>query len=126
MLPKPGTPTALLHLTTQRDIWARLSWVQSQERSLPMGADIGGRHAVVGAITIPTPRRTVALTGAMVIIPMRRLTMITTRELTAGKGRLTVLTDRRRPALVTILTRARTREAVRSQHRMAAEVQRRP
>jgi hypothetical protein len=52
--------------------------------------------------------------------------MITTREPTAGKGRLTVLTDRRLPALVTIPTRARTREAVRSQHRMAAEVQRRP
>src|ERR1700757_2218705 len=126
MLPKPGTPTAPLHLTTQRDIWARSSWVQPQERSLPMGADIGGRHTAVGATTIPTLRRTVALTGAMVIILMRRLTMITTREPMAGKGRLTVLTDRRLPALVIILTRARTREAVRSQHRMAAERQARP
>src|SRR4029453_16580507 len=91
-----------------------------------MDVAIGGRRTVVGATTIPTPRHTVALTGAMVIILMRRLTMITTREPTAGKVRLTVLTDRRLPALVTIPTRARTREAVRSQHRMAAEVQRRP
>jgi hypothetical protein len=91
-----------------------------------MEVAIGGRRTVVGATTIPTPRRTVALTGAMVIILMRRLTMITTREPTAGKGRLTVLMDRRLPALVTIPTRARTREAVRSQHHMAAGVQRRP
>jgi hypothetical protein len=91
-----------------------------------MEAAIGGRHTVVGASTIPTPRRTVALIGAMVIILMRRLTMITIPVLMAGKGRLTALTDRRLPALVTILTRARTREAVRSQHRMAAGVQRRP
>src|ERR1700756_69770 len=91
-----------------------------------MGADIGGRHTAVGVTTIPTPRRTVALTGAMVIILMRRLTMITTREPTAEKGRLTVLTDRQLPALFTTPTRARMREAERSQHRMAAEVQRRP
>src|SRR5262245_10586469 len=90
-----------------------------------MEAAIGGRRTVVGAITIPTPRHTVALTGAMVIILMRRLTMITTRGPTAGRGRPTALTDRRLLALVTIPIRARTREAVRSQHRMAAEVQRR-
>jgi hypothetical protein len=87
---------------------------------------IGGHLTVMVAFTIPGLRRTVALTGAMVIILMRRLTMITTREPTAGKGRLTVLTDRQLPGLVTILTRARTREALRSQHRMAAEAQRRP
>src|SRR4029450_11766836 len=109
-----------------RDIWARLSWVRPRERSLPMEVAIGGRRTVVEATTIPTPRHTVALTGAMVIILMRRLTMITTREPTAGKGRLTVLTERRLPGLVTIPTRARTREAVRSQHRMAPEVRRRP
>jgi hypothetical protein len=90
-----------------------------------MGVDIGGRRTVVGATTIPTPRRTVALTGAMVIILMRRLTMTPPRVPTAGKGRRTALTDRRLPGLVTIPTRARTREAVRSQHRMAAEVRRR-
>src|SRR5262249_18566491 len=125
MLPKPGTPTARLHLTTQRGIWARSSWGPRQERSLPMEVDTGGRRTVVGVTIIPTPRRTAALTGAMVTIRMRRLTMITTREPTAGKGRLTALTDRRLPALVTILTRARMRGAVRSQPRMAAEVQRR-
>src|SRR4030095_10253619 len=112
--------------TTQPAIWGRSSWVPRLERSLPMEVAIGGRRTVVGATTIPTPRRTVALTGAMVIILMRRLTMITTPEPTAGKGRLTVLRDRRLPGLVTIPTRARTREAVRSQHRMAAEAQRRP
>src|SRR5690242_6515081 len=91
-----------------------------------MGAGFGGRHTVVEASTIPTLRRTAALTGGMVIILMRRLTMITTRELTAGTGVLTALTGRPLPGLVTIPTRARTREAVRSQHRMAAEVRRKP
>src|SRR2546430_17229369 len=85
MLPKPETLTVRLHPTTQRDIWERLFWVQPQERFLLMGAATGGRHTVVGASTIPTLLRTVALTGAMVIILMRRLIMITTRELTAGK-----------------------------------------
>ena len=91
-----------------------------------MGVAIGGHHTAAGVTTIPTLRRTVALTGAMVIILMRLLTMITTREPTAGKGRLTVLTDRQLPALGTIPTPGRTREAVLSQHRMASEVQRRP
>src|SRR5215469_11896214 len=74
-----------------------------------MGVVIGGRHTVVGASTIPTLRRTVALTGAMVIILMRRLTMITIPVLMAGKGRLTALTDRQLPGLLTIRTQARTR-----------------
>src|SRR5262245_5787779 len=126
MLPRPEILTARLHPTTQQDIWARSSWAPRLERSLPMEVAIGGRRTVVGATTIPTPRRTVALTGAMAIILTRRLTMITTREPTAGKGRLTALTGRRLPGLVTIPTRARTREAARSQHRMAAEVRRRP
>src|SRR5215469_86862 len=91
-----------------------------------MGVVIGGRHTVVGASTIPTLRRTVALTGAMVIILMRRLTMITIPVLMAGKGRLTALTDRQLPGLLTILTRARTREAARFPHPMVVEVQRRP
>src|SRR6266702_8808149 len=85
MLLKPEIQTVRLHPTTQQDIWAHSFWVQPQGRSLPMGAATGGRHTVVVASTIPTLRRTVALTGAMVIILMRRLTMITTRELTAGK-----------------------------------------
>jgi hypothetical protein len=91
-----------------------------------MGAAIGGRHTVVGASTIPTLRRTVALTGAMVIILTRRLTMITTRELTAGTGVRMAPMARLLPVLGTTPTRARTREAVRSQHPMAAEVPRRP
>src|SRR5436190_19068441 len=84
MLPKQEILTVRLHPTTQQDIWAHLFWVQPQERSLLMEAATGGRHTVVGASTIPTLRRTVALTGAMVIILMRRLTMITIRELTVG------------------------------------------
>src|ERR1044071_2392455 len=123
---KPGIPTARLQRTIPQDIWAHTFWALPRERFLPMAVAIGGHHIVTGATTIPTLRRTVALTGAMVIILMQLRTMITIREPTAGKGRLTVLTDRRPPALVTILTRARTREAVRSQHRMAAAVQRRP
>jgi hypothetical protein len=90
-----------------------------------MGVDIGGRHIVVGDFIIPTLRRTVALTGAMVIILMRRLTMITIREHMAGRRVRMARTGRPLPVPVTIPTRARTPEAVRSQHPMAAEVQRR-
>jgi hypothetical protein len=90
-----------------------------------MGAAIGGRHTVVEATTIRTPRRTVALTGAMVIILMRRLTMTTTLELTGGKPALTARTDRRPPERVTIHTLGRTLEEVVSRHLMAAEAQRR-
>src|SRR5215467_14636826 len=104
MSPKPGIRTARLRPTTQRDIWARLSWVPPRERSLPMGVAIGGRHTLMVALTIPTPRRTVALTGAMVIILMRRLTMTPPQERTAGKGVPTALTDRRPPELAIILT----------------------
>src|ERR1700757_2085768 len=116
MLPKRGIPTAPLHPTTQQDIWARSSWVQLRERSLPMGAAIGGRHTVVEATTIPTPRRTVALTGAMVIILMRLLTMTTTLELTGGKPALTARTGRRPPEQVTIHTLGRTLEEHQSRH----------
>src|SRR5215475_14301445 len=126
MLPRQEILTARSHRTIQPDIWARSSWVPRLERSLPMAAAIGGRRTVTGVSTIPGPRPTVALTGAMVIILMRRLTMITTPEPTAGKRVLTALTDRRRLELVTIPTQARTREAVQSQHPMAAEVQLRP
>src|SRR5438270_6278247 len=125
MLLKPEILMARLHPTTPRDIWAHSFWVQPQERSLPMGAATGGRHTVVVASTIPTLRRTVALTGAMVIILMRRLTMITTQELTAGTGVPTARTDRPLPVPVTIPTLAHTPEAVRSQRPMAVEVLRR-
>jgi len=91
-----------------------------------MGVAIGGRHTVVEATTIPTPRRTVALTGVMVIILTRRLTTTPPLALTAGKRVLTARTDRRPPELATIHIRARTREAVLSRRRMAAEVRHRP
>src|SRR5689334_7311599 len=123
MLPKPGIRMARLHRTTQQDIWGRSSWVRPQVRFLPTEAAIGGRHIVTVAITILILRRTVALIGAMVIIRTRRLTMTTIRELTAGKRVRTAPTDQRPPEPATILTRARTREAVRSRHRMAAEPQ---
>ena len=90
-----------------------------------MGVAIGGRHTLVGATTIPTPRRTVALTGAMVIILTRRLTMTTTRELTAGKPQRTVRTARRLPELLTIHTPGRTLEEHQSRHLTAAELPRR-
>src|SRR5439155_17635433 len=125
MLPKPETLTVRLHPTTQRDIWARLFWVQRQERFLLMGAATGGRHTVVGASTIPTLRRTVALTGAMVIILMPRLTMITTRELMAGNKQPMVLTDRQQEVPATIPTLALMREALQSRPLTALEVQRR-
>src|SRR5207249_8918401 len=125
MLPKPEILTVRLHPTTQQDIWARLFWVQPQERFLPMGAATGGRHTVVGASTIPTLRRTVALTGAMVIILMRRLTMIITRELMAGNKQPMVLTDRQQEVPATIPTLALMPEALQSRPLTVLGVQRR-
>src|SRR4029077_13124353 len=90
-----------------------------------MGVVTGGRHTVVVASTIPTLRRTVALTGAMVIILTQRLTMTTTLELTGGKPALTVRTDRRLPELVTIHTPGRTLEEHQSRHLTAAEARHR-
>src|SRR5438094_3636655 len=101
MSPKPPIPTALLLPTIQQAIWERLFWVRLRARSLLMGVAIGGRHTVAGASTIPTLRRTAALTGAMVIILMGRLTMITTRELTAGKRVRMVRMVRRQQELLT-------------------------
>src|SRR5207248_8613523 len=125
MLPKPEILTARLHPTTQRDIWERLFWVQPQERFLRMGAATGGRHTVVGASTIPTLLRTVALTGAMVIILMRRLTMITTRELMAGKRVRMAPMARRQQELLTILIPGLTPEALQSRLLTPVGVQRR-
>jgi hypothetical protein len=90
-----------------------------------MGAAIGGRHTVVAATTIPTPRHTLALTGAMVIILMRRLTTTRPQELTAGKRVLTALTDRRPPELAIILTPGLMRGEPVFRLRMAAEAQHR-
>src|SRR5262249_4007964 len=120
MSPKPPIPTAPLPPTTQQATWGRSSWAQPLERSLLMGAAIGGRRTVVGASTIPTLRRTVALIGVTVTILMRRLTTTPPLALTAGKRVLTARTVRRLPGLVTILTPGRTLEAVRSRHLMEA------
>jgi hypothetical protein len=90
-----------------------------------MGVATGGRRTVVGDFIIPILRRTVALTGATVIILMGHLTMITTRGHMAGMGVRMAPMARPLPVPVTIPTRAHTREAVRSQRPMAAEVQRR-
>src|SRR5437667_3725167 len=125
MLPKPEILTARLHPTTQRDIWARLFWVQRQEQFLLMEAATGGRHTVVEASTIPTLRRTVAPTGATVIILMRRLTMITTRELMAGKRVRMAPMARPQQELLTILIPGPTPEALQSRLLTAVGVQRR-
>ena len=90
-----------------------------------MGAATGGRHTVVGASTIPTLPRTVALTGAMVIILMRRLTMITTRELMAGNKQPMVLTNRQQEVPATIPTLALMPEALQSRPLTVLGVQRR-
>src|SRR5256885_15759009 len=113
MSPRPEMLTVRLHPTIQRDIWARLFWGQPQERFLLMGAATGGRHTVVGASTIPTLRRTAALTGAMVIILMRRLTMITTRVLMAGRRVSMVPMALPQPGLLTnLITGPPTQEAL--------------
>src|SRR5215471_4285059 len=125
MSPKPGMRTARLRPTTQQDIWARLSWAPPPARSLPMGVAIGGRHMLMVARTIPTPRRTVALTGAMVIILMQRLTTTQPQERTVGKGVLTALTDRRPPELAIIPTPEPMRGEPVFRLRMAAEAQHR-
>jgi hypothetical protein len=89
-----------------------------------MVAAIGGRHTVMVAFTIRTPRRTVArITGVMVIIT-QRLTMILLRELTDGNRLLMGRTDRRRAAPVTILTPALMREVLQFRRLMGAEAQR--
>lgn len=91
-----------------------------------MGAAISGRHTVTGVTTTLTRRHTVALiTGVMVII-IQRLTMTLLRELTAGNRLLMAHMVRRRGGLVTIPTRALTREAPVFRRRMAAEARRRP
>src|SRR6476469_1365195 len=116
---------ARLRAAMQRDIWARSYWERLQERSLPMGAAIGGRHTVTGVTTTPTWQRTVAhITEAMVII-IQRLTMILLRELTDGNRLLMGRTDRRRAAPVTILTPALMREVLQFRRLMGAEAQHR-
>ena len=91
-----------------------------------MGAAIGGRHIVMVAITIPTPRRTVArITGGMVII-IQLLTMTLPREPMVGNRQPMALTDRQRAAPVTILILGLTLAVPVSRRLMGAEAQRKP
>ena len=89
-----------------------------------MGAAIGGRHTVMVAITIPTPRRTVALTTGGMVIIIQRLTMTLPREPMVGNRQPMGRTDRQRAAPVTILTPALMREVLQFRRLMGAEVQR--
>jgi hypothetical protein len=91
-----------------------------------MGAAIGGRHIVMVAITIPTPRHTVVrITGVMVIIT-QRLTMTLPRERMVGNRQPMALTDRQRAAPVTILILGLTLAVPVSRRLMGAEAQRKP
>ena len=89
-----------------------------------MVAAIGGRHIVMVAIIIPTPRRTVArITGVMVII-IQPLTMTLPREPMVGNRQPMALTDRQRAAPVTILILGLTLAVPVSRRLMGAEAQR--
>src|SRR5262249_57493072 len=101
-----------LRRTTRPDIWAHSSWALLQERSLPMGAAIGGRLTVTGAITIHTLRRIVALIG-VTVTTMELLTMTTTRELMAGKRVRMARMARRQPGRDTILPPRLPRDVLR-------------
>ena len=124
MSPKRTIRMARLHPATRQDIWARSYWVLPQERSLPMGAAIGGRHTVTGVTTIPTRRRTVALTTEVMVIITQRLTMTLPRERMVGNRQPMALMDQQQEAPVTILTLGLMREVLRFRQLMAAEAQR--
>jgi len=89
-----------------------------------MGAAIGGRLTVTGAITIHTLRRIVALIG-VTVTTMELLTMTTTRELMAGKRVRMARMARRQQGRDTILTPGLTREVLGFRPRTGAEVLRR-
>jgi hypothetical protein len=89
-----------------------------------MGAGIGGRHIVMVAITIPTPRRTVVLiTGGMVII-IQPLTMTLLQERMVGNRQPMALTGRQQEVPVTILILGLTLAVPVSRRLMGAEAQR--
>ena len=91
-----------------------------------MGAASGGRHIVMAAITVPTPRRTVArITGVMVIIT-QRLTTTLLQERMVGNRQPMALTDRQPEVPVTILTLGLTLGVPVYRRLMAAEAQRKP
>ena len=89
-----------------------------------MGAAIGGRHTVMVAITIPTQRRTVALTTGGMVIIIQRLTMTLPREPMVGNRQPMALTDRQRAAPVTILILGLTLAVPVFRRLMGAEAQR--
>ena len=89
-----------------------------------MGAAIGGRHTVMVGTTIPTRRRTVALTTGDMVIIIQRLTMTLLRERMVGNRQPMALTDRQRAAPVTILILGLTLAVPVFRPRMAPEVQR--
>ena len=90
-----------------------------------MGAAIGGRHTVMVDITIPTRRRTVALTTVVMVIIIQPLTMTLPREHMVGNRQPMALTDRQRAAPVTILILGLTLAAPVFRHLMGVEAQRR-
>jgi len=90
-----------------------------------MGAAIGGRHTVTGVTTIPTRRRTVALTTEVMVTITQRLTMTLPRERMVGNRQPMALMDQQREAPVTILTLGLMREVLRFRQLMAAEAQHR-
>jgi hypothetical protein len=89
-----------------------------------MGAAIGGRHTVMVAITIPTPRRTVALTTGGMVIIIQRLTMTLLREPMVGNRQPMALTGRQQEVPVTILILGLTLAVPVSRRLMGAEAQR--
>src|SRR5512132_3118990 len=116
--------TARSHPATQQDTWAPSFWALPQERSLLMGAAIGGRHIVMVAITIPTPRRTVALTTGGMVIIIQRLTMTLLREPMVRNRQPMALTGRQQEVPVTILILGLTLAVPVSRRLMGAEAQR--
>ena len=91
-----------------------------------MGAATGGRHTVTVAITVPTPRRTVALTTGDMVIIIQRLTMTLPRGRMVGNRQPMALMGRQRAAPVTILILGLTLGVPVYRPLMAAEAQRKP
>ena len=91
-----------------------------------MGAAIGGHHTVMAAITIHTPRRTVALTTGGMVTIIQRLTMTLPREPMVGNRQPMALTGRQQEVPVTILILGLTLAVPVSRRLMGAEAQRKP
>ena len=91
-----------------------------------MEAAIGGHHTVMVAITVPTPRRTVALTTGDMVIIIQRLTMTLPRAPMVGNRQLMALMGRQRAAPVTILIPGLTLGVPVYRRLMGAEAQRKP